>query len=379
MVYAKKTTAQAEGHAHRSAVEVPAGSDPIVHPVGWAFYEQLDVVRRGQGRLLDALGCAPRRTPARPVLRQAGVNLWCHGANGDGAARPVLFIPAPIKRAYLWDLDPAISVVGAALTSHLRPYLLEWAWPAADAATQGLDDCAARMLLACLAAIERETEQRRVTLVGHSLGGTLAAIFAALHPERIRGLVLLGAPLRFDPRGGGLGLFAGTPVPMTPPPFVPGSFLSSSSSAAFPQTFVAERGFDLFASLGHPGRMRTHGQVVRWTLDELPMPRALFQDVLEHLIRRDLFMRGALPVGGRTAAPANVTAPLLCVADAHCAVVPPAAVLPFLEAVGSRTTRMLWYQRENGVGLQHVGMLVGRNAHQRLWPDVLAWIRDLPV
>jgi polyhydroxyalkanoate synthase len=31
----------------------------------------------------------------------------------------------------------------------------------------------------------------RVLLAGHSLGGTLAAIFATLNPDRVRGLVLL--------------------------------------------------------------------------------------------------------------------------------------------------------------------------------------------
>jgi polyhydroxyalkanoate synthase subunit PhaC len=34
-------------------------------------------------------------------------------------------------------------------------------------------------------------------LLGHSLGGTLAAIFAAFDPRAAAGLVLLGAPLCF--------------------------------------------------------------------------------------------------------------------------------------------------------------------------------------
>lgn len=28
-----------------------------------------------------------------------------------------------------------------------------------------------------------------------------------------------------------------------------------------------------------------------------------------------------------------------------------------------------------GVGLRHVGVLVGANAHRRLWPQILAWMR----
>jgi hypothetical protein len=34
---------------------------------------------------------------------------------------------------------------------------------------------------------------------------------------------------------------------------------------------------------------------------------------------------------------------------------------------------LLSYSGELGVGLQHVGSLVGRRAHQQLWPAILAW------
>jgi pimeloyl-ACP methyl ester carboxylesterase len=34
--------------------------------------------------------------------------------------------------------------------------------------------------------------------MGHSLGGTLAAIYCALKPQSIKGLVLLGAPVCFE-------------------------------------------------------------------------------------------------------------------------------------------------------------------------------------
>lgn len=347
----------------------------------WAFFQQLDQVRQEQGRLLDALGWGPVRTPARVVLRRSGVVLKRYEAQAGESAPVLLLVPAPIKRAYLWDLDPKISIVRQALESGLHVYLLEWEWPARRAAALALADCADRLLLDCLAAIERDTGRRRVALGGHSLGGTLAAIFSTLHPERVRGLVLLGAPLHFGSPAGSFrrfaGVIAGLELVGEIPPVVPGSFLSLVTGALYPQSFGAERGFDLWVSLGEPSRLRTHLQVERWSLDELPLPRALFADVVGRLIRDDLFVRGELVVGGQLAAPERLSAPLLCVADARCEIVPPDAILPFVEAVGSKDTRLLWYEREIGVGLQHVGMLVGQNAHRRLWPAILTWVRDL--
>jgi polyhydroxyalkanoate synthase subunit PhaC len=37
----------------------------------------------------------------------------------------------------------------------------------------------------------------------------------------------------------------------------------------------------------------------------------------------------------------------------------------------------LEYERETAVALQHVGALVGRRAHRRLWPRILDWIERL--
>jgi len=42
-------------------------------------------------------------------------------------------------------------------------------------------------------------EGKKSIMMGHSLGGTLAGIYAASAPEAIGGLVLLGAPLCFGP------------------------------------------------------------------------------------------------------------------------------------------------------------------------------------
>ena len=84
---------------------------------------------------------------------------------------------------------------------------------------------------------------------------------------------------------------------------------------------------------------RTHLRVVRWTLDELPLPRRLFDEVVEWLYREDRFLRGTLRVAGRTAAPGRVEVPLLSVVDPRCRLVPPRAVLPFHAAGRSAEKR----------------------------------------
>src|SRR5919202_614684 len=169
----------------------------------WTFGEQVDQSRRRLGEMLDAVGLGPMETPSH-IRRLGPVATLKTYANGPGASAPLLLVPAPIKHAYIWDLAPGASVVEQCLWHGLRVYLLQWEPPGAAEQGYGLVEYADCSLLECLDAIAAETGQTRVFLAGHSLGGTLAAIFAALHPDRVRGLALLEAPLHFAPDSGAL-------------------------------------------------------------------------------------------------------------------------------------------------------------------------------
>jgi polyhydroxyalkanoate synthase len=86
-------------------------------------------------------------------------------------------------------------------------------------------------------------------------------------------------------------------------------------------------------------------------------------------------MQGTLLLGDSHVAPWQVVAPLLSVADRRCRIVPPEAILPFHAAAHSSMKELLWYEGDTGVALQHVGMLVGRSAHEWLWPAIIRWIQ----
>jgi polyhydroxyalkanoate synthase len=342
-----------------------------------ALWGWIDHLRRCQGRALDLLGLGPVQTPSRVALKARGVTLKAYRSGRDKGAVLVL-VPAPIKRPYIWDLLPEVSVVQQCLRAHTRPYLVQWERPGTAEQTFGLAEYADRLLGLCLDAVQAETKQRKVFLAGHSLGGTFAAIFAALHPGRVAGLVLLGAPLHFGPEAGALCALAQVAAlannRVGAPEEVAGSLLDVASYAAAPVTFGWARWLDWFNSLPDVEALRTHWLVERWTLDEMPLARQLFTEVADRLLREDRLMRGTLIVRGRRASPERVTAPLLTVADADCVIAPPESIQPFHRAARSREKRWLWYEGDTGVALRHVGMLVGRAAHRDLWPKILCWV-----
>lgn len=343
-------------------------------------FEQMDRMRRRQGERLDASGYGPVESPYRIIHEEPGVRLRCYG--NPGSREPALLIvPAPIKRPYIWDLSPEVSVVQRCLEQGMRVYLAEWMQPEEAGSQAGLADYGDRLLTGCLEAIASDNGSREVILAGHSLGGILATICACLHPQQVRALILLESPLHF---GADAGNFA--PLVTATPDIgpigetfanVPGSFLNMVSAAAAPHAFQWEPCLDWSLSMASPAAMKTHMRVQRWMRDEFPLPGQLFADIVERLYRHDELMAGRLPVSGRQIGPRDLKTPLLSVVDPRSTVIPPQSVLPFHEAAASSSKKVLHYEGDIGVGIQHVDVLVGSSAHAVLWPAAFGWLREL--
>lgn len=324
----------------------------------------------------------PRTTPCELVEVAAGVRLRVYPST-EAAELPVLLVSAPIKRWYIWDLEPEVSVVARCLERGLRVHVVEWTEPGPDEQHFGLDTYADDLLARCIQAVAERTGSPRVALVGPSLGGVLAAICAARRPDLVAAVALLEAPLHFGTDGGAFGPFVAATPPGAPAGVaaggVPGSLLDLGAATAAPREFQLDPYLDLLRSVGNLTMLTTYLRVLRWADDEFRLPARLFCDVVERLYRRDEFMQGTLEVGGRPVGPATLTVPLLNVLDPRSRAVPPSSIVPFHDAAAAPAKRLLDYHGDVGVALQHVGVLVGRNAHRHLWPEILDWLTAHPT
>jgi polyhydroxyalkanoate synthase len=328
-----------------------------------------DALRRSLGSLFDSAGLAPHQASWRIVLDQSDLRLRRYRQQ-RGTAGPVLIVPAPIKRPYIFDLLPEVSIIRRLTEAGFSVYLSEWR------EQEGASGDLGKYVGSLRNALEKITgEHRRAPiLIGHSLGGTLAAILAALEPDRVDKLVLIEAPLRFGEHTGALRpitlypdswLFGGTVEP------IPGTILDLASVAAAPDEFSFGRWSDAWASLPDAKARAIHSRVIRWTLDEFAPPAALLQNVVDLLYRKDLFARNELRLLGRLAGSAALAEiPTAAVVDHTSRLIPPSSALEPLSSPVVFT-----YLPEVGVGLQHVGPLVGRRAHRYIWPRVIEWMQ----
>jgi polyhydroxyalkanoate synthase len=337
-------------------------------------FSSMDTLRRWQGDALGALGLGPAECDYRVLASGPHWRLRVYNAEGGGS--PVLIVAAPIKRPYIWDLAPRHSAVRYCLSRHLSVYLLEWMPATQDGESAGLDDYAGGAISEGVAKVAAHAGAEPV-LMGHSLGGTLAAIHAAFDPGGIRGLVLLGAPLSFQSGTSG---FRDALVSLVPPGLlgtevVPGSLLSQVSALASPSTFVWSRLMDAALCAADPGASAVHAGIERWALDEMPLPGRLVREIVEWLYREDRFHRGTLTVCGREVGPSGLRLPTLMVINTSDDIAPPAAMVPFAQAMPEQAAHVVEYVGESGVGLQHLALLVGLRAYTQVWPEIISWIK----
>lgn len=338
----------------------------------------IDDLRRSVGLWCDAAGLGGQETPYRVTKELRGA-LLRHYPSGHSS--PTLVIPAPIKRPYIWDLRPDISVIRCCLAGGLRVYLLEWTrvGPGDDYC---LEDYALRLIGEASDQIEAETGEATSILAGNSLGGTLAAIFASLRPRRVRGLALIDAPLAFGGQGDRLARLAkATPdqhflTEILGDP-VCGSTLNLLSMLSMPEVFLWQRYGDFAASLVDPDALDLHLRVLRWSLDEFPLPGQFFADILEQLYKKNRFALGTLMIAGQCAAVQNIGCPVFAVLNPVGHVVPPSSVETALCKIRGSPVQFQEYEGETGIAFQHLGPLISHVAHKRLWPAFLQWTNEI--
>ena len=334
-----------------------------------------DVLRRAQSEAIGAFGLNPQECPYR--IAASGTHWHLRDYATQPASRCLLIVAAPIKRPYIWDLAPRVSAISRCLREGFHVYLLEWAPEAGHTQNCGLDEHA-KAVAECVAMITDEAAGTRPCLIGHSLGGTLAAIFGALAPANIQGLILLGAPLCFEPASS---KFRDALVALLPPdvlktdPF-PGSLLSCMAALAAPGTFIWSRLLDAALSVTDGRALEIHALVERWSLDEVPLPGKLVHQIMQWLFRENRFCRGTLEVCRAVVGPSTLSVPTLAVVNTADEIAPLTSIKPCIDALPVMDARIIEYKGEIGVGLQHLGILVGRRAHACVWPEIIAWLKD---
>lgn len=284
----------------------------------------------------------------------------------------LLLVSAIINRPYILDLQRDRSVVRQFLERGFDVYLVDWGVPSKLDTSLGIDDYVARYLANCVDVVKDRSPRDGVHLFGYCTGGTLSAIYAALHPRNVRALGLLAPVLNFDADEGIFRIW-GREASYDPERIVdvfgnaPGTLLALEFSLIAPFEYHLGRYLRLYEHLDDEEYVDHFVRRLRWGFDSVDVPATLYRQFLVDLYRENKLLADRLTVDGTTVDVTNIDMPVLNVIGSDDQFIPPEASLPFLDAISSDDTDVIEFPTD------HVGLSIGEASHDALWPRVCEW------
>jgi polyhydroxyalkanoate depolymerase len=221
----------------------------------------------------------------------------------------------------------------------------------------------------------------RVNIVGDCQGGWEAALWAAMHPERVNTLIVAGAPIDTS-AGDGL---ARKLMPIVVPrgnmalykamvKAYGGIWPAINSITGFiamhPATHVAE--YLKVRRHVHDREYLDHfSDFYDWYLYPVDLPGKLYLWAVEHLFVKNELFKGELEVAGKTVSLRSITCPVFLLGGEGDDITPWQQVHNMRYAVGSSLVR--WHLAPGG----HIGLFIGRQSQAEYWTPILAEVREL--
>ena len=312
------------------------------------------------------VACAP--TPRDAILRDGTATLYRFRRTPSAAAEAgpaVLLVPSLINQWYILDLRPGASLVAALVDAGLDVFCIDWGAPRDEDRYLAWDDVLLR-LERMARRVTRVTGMQAMGLLGYCMGGTLAAIHAALMPERVAALVNLAGPIDFA-HAGRLGR-------MVDPSFFDAEAVASAGNVHPVQMqggFVALRPTRQLAKwvgladIAHDRAKReAFDALEHWASDNIAFPAAAYRTYIEELYQQNLLVEGRHRVTGRTVDLGRIRCPVMTVVADRDEICPPEAAGALNEKVSSAERELLVVRGG------HVGAVVGSRAQQTLYPTI---------
>jgi polyhydroxyalkanoate synthase len=312
-------------------------------------------------------------TPKDVVWRRGKAELWRYRGPGVRYGPPVVIVHSLVSRSYILDLRPGSSAVEYLVNAGLDVFMLDWGVPDELDAENSLTTYVDGYLPRALEAVRRESGCREVTLAGYCLGGLMAALYAAAHPDApVRNLILMATPIDFAHMGPMVAalregrLSAEHLIDDTGN--VPADVLYSGFYMLAPTTEIAQKA-TLLQNLWNDEFVEGFQAMAQWSRDHVPFPGAAFREVVELLVRENVLTSGRMPLGERVVDLSRVRGDVLVAMAERDSVVPTGATEPALALVGDPARRHA--MRLPG---GHVTFGTGRSAFKHTMPRLTEWI-----
>jgi polyhydroxyalkanoate synthase len=289
---------------------------------------------------------------------------------------PLVVVYALVNRPYILDLKPGRSVIAHFIDKGFDTYLVDWGVPTYADRHLTFDDYINGYLVNVTDYLRERTGETSVNILAYCMGGTISAMFTSLHPDRVKNLILMAAPIDFSSRDGLLNLWT-QQESFDVDKFIdafgncPADFLQSSFLLLKPVGNLIEKQVNFIENLHDEKFVDDFLTTETWLNDNIPVPGEIFRQFVKYLYQKNLLALNRMPVGKHIVNLQDIVCPVLNIMAGKDDLVPCSQGMPFTDLVGSKDRKTIVLQ-----GSGHVGLAIAGRAQKEVWPAATEWLAE---
>jgi poly(3-hydroxybutyrate) depolymerase len=218
----------------------------------------------------------------------------------------------------------------------------------------------------------------RVHLVGLCQGGWMSAMYSARFPDKVRSLVLAGAPIDAGAGNGPIKKMAHR-LPMkfyedlvaSGGGRMLGRYMLAGWKNMHPEKQYLGKYLDLYAHIEDRCYIKRTERFERWYENPIDLPGRYYLEAVGELFKRNLFAKGEFVGLGRKLKLKDVTAPIYLLAGESDDITTKEQVFNTEALVGTPTAKIKKTLAPGG----HISLFMGSRTLGNLWPDIGRWIK----
>jgi len=296
--------------------------------------------------------------------------------NNNTVLTPVLIIYALVNRPTILDLQKNHSAIATMLEYGLDVYLVDWGYPDNSDTQRGLEDYVNRQLHHCVEAVCNSCSMDSINLLGVCQGGTLSLCYSALHPERVKNLVLMVTPVDFQTKNDKLSHWVkhiDIDLMVNTLGNIPGNMLSNTFLSLKPYQLHLQKYLDLIESIEQfediQERISNFIAMEEWIFNGPDLAGEMFREFTTSCYQQNQLVQGKLEIGGQCVDLTTLSIPILNIYANQDHIVPPEASRVLCQLVKTSD------YHEMPVPGGHIGLFVRKKSLEHIFPAISNWLQ----
>ncbi|MGM0453225.1 MAG: alpha/beta fold hydrolase, partial [Thermodesulfobacteriota bacterium] len=223
--------------------------------------------------------------------------------------------------------------------------------------------------------IRKRHDIDKVNLMGVCMGGTFNVMYAALHPEKVKNLILTVTPTSFDTDAGMLHVWWGdegfdVDRLIELHGNMPGDLLNVNFLMLNPARLMIDKYVGFLENMDKKDFLENFVRMEKWIFDSPDVPGETFREFIRLLYQQNRLIQNSLEIGGRHVDLQRVTMPVLNIYARYDHLVPPEACNQLTGNIGSPDAE------DFCLDTGHIGIYVSSKSQKVFVPKICEWLQQ---